>query len=205
MGGAPRSNKTARTDHPIAPVLAERHSPYAFDPRPLPAADLRSLFEAARWAPSSFNEQPWRYLVAVREDEGEFARLLACLVEGNRVWARHASALMVAVAALTLARDGRPNGKALHDLGLAAANLTVEATVRGLVVHQMGGILPDQVRREYGVPDDFQPVTALAVGYPGDGSALPEALRAKDEAPRTRRPQAEFVFAGRWGQAAVLD
>lgn len=197
--------KHARPDHPIAAVLAERYSPYGYDPRPLPAADLRSLFEAARWAPSAFNEQPWRYLVAVRQDEAEFARLLGCLTDTNQQWARHASALAVGVASRTYARNGKPNGTALHDLGLAAASLTVEATVRGLAVHQMGGILPDRVRELYRVPEGFQPLTALAIGYAADPATLPEALRQRDTAPRTRRPQAEFVFGGSWAVAAALD
>ena len=197
--------KRARPDHPIQDFLAERWSPYGYDPRPLPAADLRSLFEAARWAPSAFNEQPWRYLVARREDEAAFADLLSCLVEANRQWARDASVLVVSVAALTYARNGKPNGTALHDLGLAAAALTAEATRRGLVVHQMGGILPERVRELYGVPEGFQPLTALAIGYAADPRTLADAVRERDTAPRARRPQAEFVFAGAWGQAAGLD
>ncbi len=196
--------KRARTDHAIEPLLAGRFSPYGYDPRPLPAADLRSLFEAARWAPSAFNEQPWRYLVALRQDEDAFARLLSCLVDANRQWARHASALAISVAALTYARNGEPNGTALHDMGLAAANLTVEASARGLVVHQMGGILPDRVRELCAVPEGFQPLTGLAIGYAADPQTLPEALQQRDTAPRTRRPQAEFVFGGTWGRAAEL-
>jgi nitroreductase len=198
-------DKRARPDHAIQDFLAERWSPYGFDPRPLPAADLRSLFEAARWAPSAFNEQPWRYLVARREDEAAFADLLSCLVEANRQWAQHASALVISVAALTYARNGKPNGTAHHDLGLAAASLTAEATRRGLVVHQMGGILPDRVRELYGVPGEFQPLTALAIGYAAEPQALPDAIRRRDTAPRQRRPQREFVFARAWGEAAELD
>lgn len=197
--------KRARPDHPIQDVVAHRWSPYGYDPRPVPAADLRSLFEAARWAPSAFNEQPWRYIVAVREDETAFATLLDCLVDANREWARHASALAVGVAALTYARNGNPNGTALHDLGLAAAALSTEATARGLVVHQMGGIRPDRVREIYGVPEGFKPLTALAIGYAADPATLPAELRERDTAPRSRRPQAEFVFAGAWDKPAELD
>jgi nitroreductase len=198
-------NRRAPTDHPLHDLLAERWSPYGFDPRPLPAADLRSLFEAARWAPSSYNEQPWRYLVARREDETAFADALSCLVEANRQWARHASVLVVAVAALNFERNGKPNSKALHDVGQASAQLTVEATSRGLVVHQMGGILPDRARELYGIPEGFAAVTALAIGYAADPDALPDALRERDTAPRARRPQSAFVFAGGWGRAADPD
>lgn len=191
-------------DVPIHALLEQRWSPYGFDPRPIPAADLRSLFEAARWAPSSFNEQPWRYLVATRNDEAAFADLLSCLVEGNRSWARHASALVVAVASLDYERTGKPNAAARHDLGLASANLTVEATSRGLVVHQMGGILPDRARELYGIPGEFEAVTGLAIGYAAVGPEVAPGLRERDARPRTRRPRAEFVFSGKWGRAADL-
>jgi nitroreductase len=192
------------TDHLIHPLLARRWSPYAFEPRPLPADDLRSLFEAARWAPSSFNEQPWRYLVASREDEQAFADLLSCLVEGNRAWARHASALALGVASVRYERNGKPNSAARHDLGLASAALTVEATSRGLVVHQMGGILPDHARDLYGIPENFDPVTALAIGYAAEGEDVDEAFRQRDGRPRTRRPLEAFVFEGAWGRPAAV-
>jgi len=197
--------KRARPDYPIADLLAARWSPYGFDPRPVAASDLRSLFEAARWAPSSYNEQPWRYLVAMREDEGAFADLLSCLVEANQQWARSASALVIAVASTAFARNGKPNAVARHDIGLASANLTVEATARGLAVHQMAGILPERARELYGIPDGFEAVTALAIGYPAALGSLDDRVRDLDTAARPRRPQAEFVFAGAWGKPATLD
>ena len=197
-------SRRAATDHPIHELLAARWSPYGYAPRPLPEEDLRSLFEAARWAPSSYNEQPWRYLVARREDESAFAAALDCLVEANQQWARDASVLVFTVAALEFERNGKANAKALHDVGLASAALTVEATSRGLVVHQMGGILPDQARETYGIPEGFEAVTALAIGYAADPADVTDTLRERDEAPRRRRPQAEFVFTGRWGRPAAL-
>jgi len=197
-------SKHAQPDHPVHDLVARRWSPYGYDPRPLPAADLASLFEAARWSPSAFNEQPWRYVVAVREDTKAFDGLLSCLVEANQQWARNASVLVVAVASLNHDRNGKPNGTALHDLGLAAAILTAEATDRGLAVHQMSGILPDRARELYGIPEGFEAVTAMAIGYAADPAALPAALRERDTTPRTRRPLGETVFSGRWGQAADL-
>ena len=197
--------KRARPDHPIEDVLAERWSPYAFDPRPLPADVLRSLFEAARWAPSSYNEQPWRYVVARREDEAAFADLLSCLVDANAAWARHASVLAVGIVAESFAHNGKPNRCAEHDLGLASASLTVEATARGLVVHQMAGIVPDRVRELYGVPEGYRPLTALAIGHAADPTTLPEEMRGRDTAPRERRPQDEFVFFGAWAEAARFE
>ena len=138
--------KDARPDHPIHELLAKRWSPYAFADRPVPEDDLRSLFEAARWAASSYNEQPWSYIVATKADPGAFERLLSCLVEGNQAWARAAPVLALGCTSLHFALNNKPNAAAVHDLGLAGASLTLEATARGLSVHQMIGILPDRAR-----------------------------------------------------------
>ena len=199
-----REPKHARTEHPIHELLCQRWSPYCYADRSVSQQDLCALFEAARWAPSSYNEQPWRYIVARREDAAAFSMLLSCLVEGNQLWARHASVLALGVAMKNLARTGKPNRACLHDLGLASGSLCVEATARGLLVHQMIGILPDRARELYAIPDDAEPLTALAIGYHGEGADLPPALRARDREPRGRRPLSESVFAGRWGRAAGL-
>jgi nitroreductase len=196
--------KRVTTDHPVHDLIAERWSPYAFADRPVAVEDLRSLFEAARWAASSFNEQPWSYLVATREDPAEFAKLLSCLVEGNQAWAKAAPVLALGCTRLAFARDGRPNAAAMHDLGLASAQLALEATARGLAVHQMIGILPDKARVVYHIPEGVQPLTGLAIGYAGDPAALPEHLRPRDAARRPRKPLASFVFAGNWGTASPL-
>src|SRR5438105_5954499 len=115
--------KRVTTDHPVLDLIAERWSPYAFADRPVSADDLRSLFEAARWAPSSYNEQPWSYVVATREHPQEFARLLSCLVEGNQAWAKAAPVLALGCTSLLFTLNGKPNAAAVHDLGLAAGNL----------------------------------------------------------------------------------
>jgi nitroreductase len=162
------------------------------------------LFEAARWAASSYNEQPWRYIVATRANPVEFERLLSCLVEGNQPWAKSAPVLALGCTSLNFAYNGKPNAAALHDLGLASANLTLEANARGLLVHQMIGILPDRARELYQIPDDVQPLTGLAIGYLGDLNALPEPYKARDLAPRTRKPLAEIVFGDQWGAASDL-
>jgi len=194
----------AETDHPIHALLAARWSPYCFADRPVPAVDLVSLFEAARWAPSSYNEQPWSYLVAIREDPAAFSQLLSCLVEGNQAWAKAAPVLALGCTSLKFARNGQPNAAALHDLGLASANLIVEATARGLAVHQMIGIQPDRARAVYQIPEGVQPLTGLAIGYVGDPESLPEPLRARDGARRPRKPLASFVFGGQWGTASRM-
>jgi nitroreductase len=194
----------AVTDHPVHALIARRWSPYAFADRPVPADDLRSLFEAVRWAPSSYNEQPWGYLVATKDDAAGHARLVSCLVEGNQVWAKAAPVLALGCTRLTFARDGRPNPAAVHDLGLASANLVLEATARGLLVHQMIGILPDRAREVYQVPEGVLPLTGLAIGYLAGPEVLPEKLRDRDRARRPRKPPSAFVFADRWGKPAPV-
>ncbi len=196
--------KEAKPDHPIHEYFVHRWSPYAFFDRAVPEADLRSLFEAARWSASSYNEQPWRYIVAIRTDLEQFERLLSCLVEGNQPWAKAAPVLALGCTSLNFALNGRPNSAAEHDLGTASACLTLEATARGLFVHQMIGILPDRARELYQIPDGFRPLTGLAIGYLGDPSTLPESYRARDLSPRQRKPLAEFVFAGQWGAPSDL-
>lgn len=196
--------KQAAPDHPIHELIARRWSPYAFADRPVSEDDLRSVFEAARWAASSYNEQPWRYLVATKAEPEEFERLLSCLVEGNQFWAKAAPVLALGCTSLLFALNGKPNAAAVHDLGLASASLTLEATARGLLVHQMIGILPDKARELYRIPEGVQPLTGLAIGYAADPNILPERLRERDLTPRTRKRLAEFVFGGEWGVASGL-
>src|SRR5262249_2274867 len=179
-------------------------APYAFADRPVLDDDLRSIFEAARWSASSYNEQPWHYIVATKSNPTDFERLLSCLVQGNQVWAKAAPVLALGCASLNLALNGRPNAAAEHGRGLASATLTLEATARGLSVHQMIGLLPDKARELYHIPDGVRPLTGLAIGYAADPGVLPENLRGRDLAVWTRRPLAEVVFGGPWGTASDL-
>jgi len=196
-------HKKADTAHPIHEVLAERWSPYAWDDRPVSDADLRSVLEAGRWAASSYNEQPWRWIIATSANPAEHARMLSCLVDVNQTWAKPVPVLGLGVAALHFERNGKENPAAIHDLGIAAANIMHEATARGLSAHFMVGILPERVRELYGVPDGFKPLTAFALGYPGEIASLPEGYRKRDEATRTRKPLGETVFTGAWGTPAL--
>ncbi len=198
------TDKKASTDYPIHDLLAERWSPYGFEDRSVAEADLRSLFEAARWAASSYNEQPWSYFVASRENPTEFTRLLSCLVEANQAWAKAAPVLALGVVSLRFARNNKDNRAAVHDLGLAAGNLLVEATARGLCVHQMIGILPDKAREVYQIPEHYEAWTAMAIGYKADPAKLPDALKERDLTPRQRKPLSQFVFTGKWGQPSPL-
>ena len=194
--------KTAPADRPIHPLLAERWSPYAFTDASVAESDLLILFEAARWSASSYNEQPWRFIAARREERDAFAKALSCLVPFNRGWARHAAVLILGLVETRRPGDGSPNPAAEHDLGLAAATLTVEATHRGLSVHQMSGIVPDRVREAYAVPDDVRPLTALAIGHPASLEDTPKEMRDRQARPRERRSLSEFVFGHRWGEPA---
>ena len=197
--------KNVQTDYPIEALLTKRWSPCSFAEKDVATEDLFAILEAARWAPSSYNEQPWRYILARRSHPEAFAKLLSCLVEANQVWARHAPVLLIGVTMLTFARNGKPNKAAAHDLGLAAGNMSVEATARGLSVHQMIGIVPERVRELYGVPEEAEPLTALAIGYRGDGSNLPAALQERDRTPRSRLPLSAFVFENVWDESLRAD
>lgn len=198
------TQKQANPDHPIHELIAQRWSPYAFADRPVSTEDLRSVFEAARWAASSYNEQPWSYIVAVKHDEDAFQALLSCLVEGNQGWASAAPVLAIGCTNLKFTRNGQPNAAAVHDLALASANLTFEATARGLFVHQMIGILPDKARDLYGIPEGVQPVTGLAIGYAADPNTLTEKYQERDLAARGRKRVSQFVFGGEWGETSQI-
>jgi nitroreductase len=198
-------HKRAPTDFPVHDFVAERWSPRAFSDKPVAPDVLQSLFEAARWAPSSSNEQPWAYIVAAKDDAENFAKLVSVLVPSNVTWAQHAPVLALAVAELAFAKSGAPNRNAQHDVGAASAWLTVEATSRGLFVHQMAGYDHDKARQVFGIPAGWEPIAAIAIGYPGDPDSLPHPLRDREGAPRTRKPISEFVMSGSWGKKAPFS
>jgi nitroreductase len=194
--------KPAPAGHPIFDLLARRWSTRAFAGRSVEREILVRLFEAARWAPSSGNGQPWSYLVATKDDPTEHERMASVLTPGN-VWARKAPVLAISVASLH--RADKPNRTALHDLGLANESLVIQAVSMGLAVHMMAGFHADKARELFEIPMNYDPHAMMAIGYPGDPESLPEDLRAKDLAPRQRKPIREFVFHGRFGQAAELE
>ena len=196
--------KPAQTDYPIIDLLKRRWSPRTFSDRIVEPEKLLSLFEATRWAASSFNEQPWYFVLATKQEPEEHARLLGCLAEKNQQWASQAPVLMVSIAKLKFEKTGKPNRHAFHDVGLAVGNLIVQATAMDLFVHQMAGFSPQKVSETYRIPDDFEPVAAIAVGYGVDEKVLPEPFRAFDLGSRSRKPIGSFVFESTWGQAAPL-
>lgn len=192
--------KPADAAWPIEELIRRRWSPRAFAERAIEPEKLARLFEAVRWSASCYNDQPWSFIVATRDETAEFARLLSCLIEGNQAWATRAGVLMVSVARLNFAHSGQPNRHAIHDVGLATAQLMLQATAMGLFAHAMAGFHPDKVRELYGVPEGYEPVAAIAAGYPGDPAVLSESQRQREVAPRTRKTQQEFVFRGRFSR-----
>ena len=202
---ATRPQKAADPDHEILDLFAERWSPRAFADRPVEPEKIRRMLEAARWTMSSYNEQPWRYVVASRhENPDEYDRLLRCLNEWNQGWAENAPVLMMSFYKGTFSENGDPNRCAPHDVGAASAALTFQATSMDLYVHQMAGILKDVARETYDVPDGFEPMAGLAVGYLGDPEMLGEDQRESEEAPRSRKSLDQFVFGGTWDAVSGL-
>jgi nitroreductase len=188
---APRT--TDGTPPALHPLLAQRWSPRSFDPEhDLADADLAALLEAARWAPSANNSQPWRFRVT-RRGTADFARLYDTLAPGNRVWAGAASALLL-VAAETVDDDGRSRSHALYDTGQAVAHLVVQAQAHGLVTHQMGGFDTAAVRTAFDLAENVAPVVVVAVGRVADAGRLPAPLAAREQAPRTRLPMDSLLL-----------
>lgn len=194
------TDRIAPAAHPIEPVLAARWSPRSYEERAVPDAALAQVLEAARWAASCINDQPWNFLVARKAKEPEaHARLLACLSVNNQGWAVRAPVLMLGVARTAFASNGNANRHAGYDLGQATANLAAQAAALGLQAHQMAGFDAAKAREAFAIPEGFDPMTAITLGYPGPASALPEALAAREVAPRARKPIGEFTHLGAWG------
>jgi nitroreductase len=195
--------KPAPTNFPVHDLIRDRWSPRAFSDKPVGREVLASLFEAARWAPSSNNEQPWAYLVATKDNAEDFAKTLSVLVEFNADWAKNAPVLLLAVSRLKFP-NGNPNRNAFYDTGAATMLLSIEATARGLAVHQMAGFDPAKAKQVFEIPADCEPIAAIAIGYPGDPNSLSQKLQDRENAPRTRKPLTEFVMSGRWGHTSPI-
>lgn len=185
-------HKPAQTDYPIMTELMDRWSPRAYDPEvELTSDQLGSLFEAARWSPSSSNTQPWSFVVGKRGDD-TFETIVGVLASGNAVWAKHASALVVNIVE-EVSAEGKPQSAAHYDVGQAAAHLSIQATHMGLIVHQMGGFDKAAMHQALGLSERHRPVVVMAIGKVGDASGLPEDIQAREVAPRSRKPLSEVV------------
>jgi nitroreductase len=186
-------------EHEIMPVLTQRRSPRAYSDKAVSAEVVEQVFTAASSSASCFGEQPWRYIMGSQATSPEaFEKILGGMSEFNQAWAKKAPVLAVGVAKLQFSHDNNPNGWAKYDVGQATATLAVEATELGLQIHQMAGFLPDTLRATFSIPEGFDPVVVFTLGYPGPASNLPDGLREKEIAPRTRKPLAEFLFEGAW-------
>lgn len=194
--------KIAETQVPIHELIRRRWSPRAFLDQPVEPHKLVSLFEAARWAASASNEQPWAFLVATSENAKSYADMLGVLVESNQSWANKAPVLILTLAHTHFEKDGRLNRHAMYDLGQAAENLVLQATAFGLSAHQMAGFNAEAARERFAVPPGWEPASVIALGYPGHADSLPEKFREREIAQRKRKPLGNFVFSGAWGDTA---
>jgi nitroreductase len=186
--------KVADTNYPIHELLRERWSPRSFSDKSVDPELVNQLFEAARWAPSSYNEQPWRFIVARREEEEAFEKLSQVMNDFNRGWGTGAAVLALGLTKTSFGSDGRRNPHAGHDLGQAIAHLTFEATRHDLYVHQMAGILPEKAQELYDIPDKVKPMTMFAIGYKGEPEDLSEKLEKQETAPRSRKPLDDIIL-----------
>lgn len=190
--------KPAKTDFDIHPVLNRRYSPRTFEDRMIEEDKLDRIFEAARWAPSSLNDQPWHILVGVKGLNDVYDKIFSSLLEFNQIWARLAPVLVVMVADKISRKTNKTNHVYLYDTGQAAAHLSMQAMAEDVFVHQMGGFDKDKLISTFSIPERFEPVTAIAMGYAGKLENLPEKFQEMEKAERTRKSQKEFVFRDGW-------
>ncbi len=197
-------SKPAKTTYPMYHLLVERWSPVGFDERPVEPEQVGSLLEAARWAPSSYNEQPWRLILAQRSDGDARAALEESIVPANLEWCSRADLLLLVCAKRVFTRSGEPNRHATYDCGQAITSLTLQAQSMGLIVHQMGGFDPERARERLGIPEPYEPLVMVAIGHPADPEDLPEGLRQRDALPRQRLDLSAIAFHGRFGDPFAL-
>ena len=179
-------------------LLKKRKSIVSFSSEMISHEDLMLLFDAARWAPSSRNAQPWRFIYATRDSMEDYNRFFDLLHEGNKLWAHSAPVLALSVAQVISDYKSRPNKYAFHDLGMAVGNLLTQATSMGIYVHQMGGYDGEGARKIFNIPDRFEPGAMMAIGYPGEIDHLPMELKRRELQKRTRNEIDEFVFKTTW-------
>lgn len=197
--------KPAITQVPINDTLANRWSGRAYDAsKPVSHQHIIALCEAARWAPSCFGDEPWRFIVWDKNaDEKSWQQAFDCLVPSNQTWVKNAPVLILVCAGSLFGHNQTPNRWAQHDTGAAAENLCLQASSMGLQAHQMGGFISDKAREVFAIPAQFSPMAMLSVGYAGDANDLPEELKQRELAARKRKPLGELFFAGTWGKPVV--
>ncbi len=193
--------KLGQTDVPVEALLVKRWSPRAFSGQPIEAADLRSIFTAAAWAGSSYNEQPWRFLLG-RKGDPSWNIIFGALNDKNQSWAAAAPVLYAGFAKKTFTMTGGPNMVAVHDLGAASANLSLQAAALGIHTHGMAGFDREKLQTGFTIPDDFEPVACWAMGYLGDVDTLPSPFKEMELQQRSRKTLDEFVFSA-WNTPAL--
>jgi len=187
----------------IDELIKNRFSTRAYSERPVDKEKLVELFGAAQWAPSSMNEQPWRFIITTKKDEESFNKLFGSLSDGNKIWAGKAPVLILVTAKKTIDRNGKLNRYSFYDTGSAVAFLVLQALEMGLYVHQLGGFKVNDAANALNVPNDYEPVVVLVLGYRGDVQDLPENLRVREKAVRTRKPLENIVFEGEFGKSFI--
>ncbi len=197
MSHLAKADQVRKADHPIEPIFLRRWSPRALTGESMSEAEMLTLFEAARWAPSTYNEQEWRFLYA-RRDTPQWPRFFELLAEGNRAWCQRAALLSVILAHKIFQRTGKPNPVHVFDSGLAFENLALQGTAMGLVVHGMQGFDFEKARKTLSVPDDYAVSAMFAVGRPGNPAELAPELRER-ESPSPRKPVREIICEGPFG------
>jgi nitroreductase len=201
---AEHTEKFAETLPGVHDLIRKRWSPRSFSAREVSTQDLKTILEAARWAASSNNEQPWRFLVARKSDGAAYEKILNLLVPANQAWAKTAPVLLIMAAKRTFSHSGSPNRYGLHDAGQALAHLFLQATALGLHAHGMAGFDAERARKELGIPDDYDLGAAVALGYVASPEQLPERYRQGEISKRQRRPLQEIVFRANWGEPLQL-
>jgi nitroreductase len=186
----------------ILEIIQERWSPYSFSSIPVERFKLKAMFEAAGYAPSCNNEQPWAFVFSTQDDKEVFNDFVGFLNDGNKVWAKNAYALIISMARTKFSPNGKPNRYAFHDTGMAVTNLLLQALALDVYVHQMGGYSVEKVKEYFKLGDDIEPVAMMAVGYLGDGSSLSPELLKRDETRRPRKSVNEFVFRNSFSHLA---
>ena len=192
--------KRAKTTVPIFDLLAERWSPRAFLEKPVEKEKLQKIFEAARWSASCFNEQPWRFIVGEKEQGQVFDKLYETLSENNKLWCRAVPVLVSVIGRTAFSHNDQPNKWYQYDLGQSAVHITVQAMAEGLHVHQMAGFDKEKVRKAFGIPENFDPLTMIAIGYIGDPETLPEKFKTTELSERSRKNPENIVYSGRAGE-----
>jgi len=197
--------KPAITQAPIHDIIAQRWSPRAYDAnKAVSQAQIISLLEAARWAPSCFGDEPWRFIVWDKnKDSAAWQRALDCIVPGNQAWAMNAPVLVLICADRLFGHNQKPNRWGGYDTGAAAVSLSIQATSMGLVTHQMGGFDGEKARAAFNVPDQFEMMAMMAVGYVADVEGLSDELKERALAPRKRKPLGELFYDSVWNQAII--